>query len=80
MGYGVQLLRQAVEVAGSRYKLAALADLREGHLSEAWHGKRRVPESWVFNLAEVVGVDPAEAIRQYRADKRAGKCERSDAP
>lgn len=71
MGYSASLLRRAVKAAGgSRYALSKLTDLPESHLSEVWHGKRRVPAAWVLPLAKVAGVDPADAMERHARERK----------
>jgi DNA-binding transcriptional regulator YdaS (Cro superfamily) len=73
MGYGKDLLDRAAAKAGSRYALSKVTGIPESNLSEATHGKRNVPASWVLKLARVAEIDPTEAMEMHdleRAEKK----------
>lgn len=69
MAYGKDLLALAIECAGTKYVLAQMTGIQESHLSEAERGIRNVPASWVYRLAQVAGVDPAQAMGTYDSER-----------
>ena len=69
MEYGKTLIDAAGKRCGSFYKLAEEMKQSEGNISKVRAGKRQLPLEWVPELAEIAGVDPAQALARVMAER-----------